>query len=476
MIPNLILKSFGSEINGLVSSITQYLGFIAILDLGVGAVIQTAYYEPIAKQNHKTVSLIFKESKVFFRKIAYCLLLYIGILCFYFTHLSNNEFDGLFTINLITCISISTFAQYYFSIPYDLLINAEQRYYYQSNIQIILVSINILISAVLIKVGYSIQIVKLATSIIYIIKPFMTYAYVKTNFNIIKVKKEERIRIDQKWNGMAQHIATVIMNNMDFVLLTSFTSFVLVSVYSVYNMVLMGVRALLLSLSNGFNSYLGDIYARKEIESLRCRFGVFEWIYNVLVTVVFSVTLLLIVPFVSLYTQKIDDNIIYIQKNFAVLITFAQALYCIRIPYNTMICAAGHYKQTQLSAIIEVILNMGISLILVFNYGLMGVAIGTLVAIMYRTIYFVFYLKQNIVGLQIKNTLKLLLSDIICGILIIVICINVRRFIVPEKGVLSWIASAIIFVIVAMTIELFANRFLFKDYVYSFFNLIRKRK
>ena len=39
ILPRLILSHFGTEINGLVNSITQFLGVIAFLELGVGAVV-----------------------------------------------------------------------------------------------------------------------------------------------------------------------------------------------------------------------------------------------------------------------------------------------------------------------------------------------------------------------------------------------------------------------------------------------------
>ena len=39
IVPVLILHAFGSAVNGLVNSITQFLGFISLLELGVGAVV-----------------------------------------------------------------------------------------------------------------------------------------------------------------------------------------------------------------------------------------------------------------------------------------------------------------------------------------------------------------------------------------------------------------------------------------------------
>lgn len=76
------------------------------------------------------------------------------------------------------------------------------------------------------------------------------------------------------------------------------------------------------------------------------------------------------------------------------MITFAQASYCLRLPYNIMVLAAGHYKQTQWSAIIEATINVVVSILFVFYFGLVGVAIGTLAAMIYRTLYLAIYLKK----------------------------------------------------------------------------------
>ena len=42
ILPRLIMTYYGSEVNGLVNSITQFLQVITFLELGVGAVVQSS--------------------------------------------------------------------------------------------------------------------------------------------------------------------------------------------------------------------------------------------------------------------------------------------------------------------------------------------------------------------------------------------------------------------------------------------------
>ena len=52
VLPRLIMHNYGSQVNGLVNSIAQFLSIITFLEFGVGAVIQSALYAPIVNNNN----------------------------------------------------------------------------------------------------------------------------------------------------------------------------------------------------------------------------------------------------------------------------------------------------------------------------------------------------------------------------------------------------------------------------------------
>lgn len=136
VLPKIMLNYFGSSVNGLVNSITQFLEIITFLELGVGAVIQSNLYKPLANKDVDEISKIVKSAYKFFRLLAKILLVYIFLLIIIYPNFINNEFSTLFTITLILAMSISSFAQYYFGIVERLLIQADQRgyiYYIDTN-------------------------------------------------------------------------------------------------------------------------------------------------------------------------------------------------------------------------------------------------------------------------------------------------------------------------------------------------------
>ena len=471
ILPRLILESFGSNVNGLVNSVTQFLGVITLLDLGVGAVVQSALYKPLAEKDTDMISKIYVSANKFFRRLAEILLVYVVLLMIFYPLIVNKSFGHMYTALLIAAICISSFAQYYFGIVNSLLLNADQRGYIQYTAQIITLILNTIACYIVIKLGASIQIVKLTTSLIFLIRPFFLVLYVKKHYSINRkiIYTEEPIK--QKWNGMAQHFASYVLSGTDNIVLTLFSTLANVSIYSVYNIVILGVKNALLSMTNGFQSLIGEMLAKKETEKLNNFFGYVEWILHTGTTLIFGCTGVLLVNFVRVYTNGINDAD-YIQPLFAVLITVANAGHCLRLPYNILILAAGHYKQTQSNYIVAMILNIVISIATVKIWGLIGVSIGTLVAMAYQTVWMARYDSKDIICWPFKNFLKQ------CGVdAITVIIASLATFKIPMLSVsyISWFLLAFEVFAIWLVISVLVNIVFYRERVLSVFKRIKGR-
>ena len=136
---------------------------------------------------------------------------------------------------------------------------------------------------------------------------------------------------------------------------------------------------------------------------------------------------------------------------------FAYFFCSLRCYYNLIVKAAGHYKQTQKGAIIEALLNIVISVIVVWKFGLIGVAVGTLIAMSYRTIYFVVYLKNNIIYRDLKYFYKHLAID---GIYFLILKITTNWIKLSSISYGDWIIMAIKVFVIAV-FELLILNFLF---------------
>ena len=471
ILPRFIIKYFGSNVNGLLTSLTQFLGFISLLDLGVGAVVQSALYKPIAEKNDKRISEIYCYSKKFFRNVASVFLIYILALCIFYPYTIESDFSNFYIVSLIVIISINMYSQYFFGIANLLLLNADQKFYVNNIINICTIILNIVLSVILIIRGATIHIVKLTTSFVYLLRPLLLSVYVKKNYHLNTKTKITSSVLEQKWNGLAQHCATIVMNNTDVFVLTFFSNLSDVSVYAVYNLIVTGVRQFIQAVSNSFNSLLGNIYAKNEKILLNDTFDMYDTFINFLVVTIFTITGCMIIPFVKIYTVGINDAD-YIYPLFGVLMTIGQAAYCLRVPYNSMIVAVGHYKQTQKSAIVEMIINLVVSIVLVFQVGLIGVVIGTILAVVYRTIYFVLYLSKNIMFRKPMNFIKHIFVDLIQ---VVVSVLLTSYIIVDADGYIQWFIFAIQKGAIILIVGIIANVIFFKkDCMKIFHRLLNK--
>lgn len=410
ILPKLILNYYGSEINGLVSSIVQFLSFVSLLELGVGAVIQSNLYEPLAKQDYKSINNIMSSANKFFRTIGRILVVYVIILIIFYPTLISDDYSHLFTGMLIFSLSINSIAQYYIGVADRLFLTAAQLGYIQYNMQTFTLILNTFACYVLIKFGASIQTVKLVTSLIYLLRPLIIRMYLNRHYNINRNVKYNKEPIKQKWNGIAQHAAVVIIGQTDVIILTLFSTLQSVSIYSVYNLVFVGITSFVTSIFSGVESLLGELWAKDEKENLNKYYGFFEWTIHTITVLFFGCTMVLVVPFIRVYTKGIYDAN-YIQPLFAIILTIAKACICFKLPYVIMILVAGHYKQTQNNYIVAAILNIIISLILVKKYSLVGIAIGTLMALTYQLIWTAFYVSRHLMKTSLHRFWKQISVD-----------------------------------------------------------------
>jgi O-antigen/teichoic acid export membrane protein len=427
--------------------------------LGVGTVVQSSLYKPLAQNDTNQISQIMVSASKFFRRLAQILIAYILVLIFVYPKITNSSFDWVYIATLIVAMSISSFAQYYFGVVNRLLLTADQKGYIQYTAQIITLIANTIISVFLIKLGASIHLVKLTTSLIYLVRPIFLKLYVDRYYSINYGIEYNDEPIKQKWNGVAQHIAYVVIDSTDTIVLTMLSTLENVSIYSVYHLIIYGVKQLFISLTNGVQAMLGELWAKEQMDKLNVTFSWIEWAVHSGVLLIFGCTGLLVLPFVQVYTKGITDAQ-YIQPVFAYILVLAHASHCLRLPYNMMIFACGHYKQTQWNYIISALLNIGISILGVKLWGLIGVALGTLISMLFQTIWMAWYNSKFLLHRSLMHSIKRFSVDIISVFLISILPFRPAMISITYIGwgVLSIEIFSIVFVILVIINFLFYKR------------------
>ncbi|HFR3806101.1 TPA: sugar isomerase, partial [Streptococcus suis] len=178
ILPRVLLESFGSTVNGLVTSIRQFLNFITFLEMGIGVVISSSLYEPLFKQDTEKVSAIIVSSKRFFNKLVLYFTFFLVVLVFTYPFFVV-EFNFIYVSILMVILSLNLYSQYYFGIVNQLLLTADQKNYIPQGLSMVTVILNTLATAVIVNYSKNVHVVFLSTSFIYLARPLVMDIYVR---------------------------------------------------------------------------------------------------------------------------------------------------------------------------------------------------------------------------------------------------------------------------------------------------------
>lgn len=447
ILPRYILAAFGSEANGLIASVSQLLGYTVLLEGGIGGVMKAALYKPLAKEDMDGISGIYHQIRRIYRRISYFFIIFAIILAVVMKFLVDTRFDWLYVFTMVLILGFSNYFSYYFALPQRMLMTADQKLYIIQFTQTITIVLNFFICLLVLHFGGGIHTVKLTSSFVFLLKPFVLYEYVKRNYRIKKTAEVEEVSIPQKRDAVIHHLSYFLHRNTDIVILSLFNSLANISVYTVYHTVINILEQLLVSISSGLSGAIGNLLAREETKRLNQLVDRYEAWSNALATSFATVCAILILPFVSIYTGGVTDAQ-YHQPLFAYLAIAGSYAYSIRHPFGSIVSAAGHYRETKAGAIGEVVINLGISLLLVKPLGLVGVALGTVAAMTFRTFHTVWYLSKHILHRPVcKFLLKLICNLGLSVFLIYWIshAFDLTASTIPELFICAVKVSAVVF-------------------------------
>ena len=460
--PRLILTNFGSTYNGVTASATQFLGMLNVLTLGITGATRVALYKPLAEDDVLTVSRLMKASKQYMRKISMCVVVYIALLCIVYPFVSKNDLTWAQNAALILIVGISSLANYLFGVNNTILLQASQSNYVTNIADTIKIIINTICTALLIGVGCSIYIVKLGSSLIYFIVPLVISIYIHRKFSLTNECEPLETEGKSRKAVAAHSIANIIHDNVDLVTLTFFVDAKVISVYTVYNTIVSKIKMLLRVFTSGMEAAFGDMWVKREYDTLAKSFKTYEYMMFTLTTVIFSCVGILLLPFVRVYTSGVND-INYILPTFAALITMAEGIYCIRQPYMTLVYATGSYEQTKKVAVVEAAINLILSIVLVNIMGISGVIIATIVANLFCTSMFIYFTSKSILKRSISVVILRVIWVLLCIALTTVLSNIIGKAIAYSVSWIGWLVEAIIVFTISVVITLLMSLLFYRD-------------
>ena len=367
-------------INGLFTNIMSGLG---IVELGFGSAIIVNMYRPVAENNIPQIKSLMCYYKKIYRMIAF-IVLGLGLLIMPFTdYLVGKNVAASINIKIIFLLYLFDSVVSYFLTYKRSILYANQRDYYITWLHTaVYITVNLLqvLLLYLTKNFYLFISVSMASrlieNIIINIMANRMYPYLRSK-DVSPLDRSIVADIKKKVHGLIFHkIAGFVVTGTDNIIISVVPGLgvIMVGVYSCYSMItkkLMGmIDALFNSLTSGVGNLLIEGNKEKSYEIFKVTHFIVTWIYVFAAVSFYYVSF----PFIELWMGKdfvLDGITVFV-------ITCDMFFRGNRASFGTFKSAAGVFYEDRYVPILEIVVNLCMSIPLAMRFWIKGVLFGTI--------------------------------------------------------------------------------------------------
>ena len=448
--PRLMLTAFGSEINGITSSIMQFISYLTLVEAGLSNATVFALYKPLADGDTKARDSVISAAKISYYRIGFLFVgLSVALAAIYpfIGEQSSLSYFEMFALVLVLCCN-STF-NFFILAKYRTLLTADQCGYAVSLSNAIQLVVHLAIVFVTIKLGMGVVWVRGLGILSFFVTSAVLALYTRHKYGKINYKAEPNMKaLDKRWDAMGLQIMGVVATGAPVVIMTAILDFKQISVYSIYNMIAGSVATCISVFTNGLSASFGNIYAIGDKALLKKTTEEFRTAFYILVTIVYTVMLTCLVSFVGIYTEGITD-VNYIVPVFAILITVKGLLDNFKAPHGMLIYSFGKFKAIRRQTAIQTVLIIVSTVGLTWWLGLNGAMLALCIANLYMLVELLILSPKELVDMSILKNVRQIVQ-----MLVVVFGVYGISLIVPFQPTtyLQWLLYAIVVGVVSLIV------------------------
>ncbi len=373
----LFLKFLGDDNLGLYQLYGQIVTYLTLVEGGVGSAMLFKLFRPIHKHNQKKINEIMSASRTIFNVVG-LIIIALGIIISFNVRflIKANSFENSYLIITFMLFLLSQSLNY-FTLPYRIMFDASQDRYIPNLIYQTITIIKSVVEIILVCTGNGLVSILISLVICSVVANLLIYISFKIKYPKISFKgKKDFSMIKDVKHLFVNTIGNLVANNIDILLISKFIGLGTVVIYTTYNYFVEAVKQLIDKLTGATLSGIGDLLVSENSNK--------EAIFDEYNNLVFFLAALICTPFFIFingfinvwYEGRISTSIIY-SLLFAVLLF----LNIVRIPLKVFSISSGKFKEIKRYVILEIIINFGLSLLLITKFGISGVLLATIVSI-----------------------------------------------------------------------------------------------
>lgn len=380
-----MIYAMGVQYLGLNSLFTSILQVLNLAELGVGSAMVYSMYKPLANDDHETICALMKLYRTYYRIIGLIIAVVGLLLTPFIPKLISGEVPADVNIYTLYLLNLSATAASYWLFAYkNSILQASQRLDVVNKVMLLtntLQSAAQLVMLLVFKNYYYYLIVTLATQIL---TNIITAIAANKLYPQYKPHGELDRSIVDAIKGRFKDLFTskigqIVYDSADTIVISAFLGLATLAIYQNYFFILTSVTAFVTIVFSACTAGIGNSLV---VESKEKNFGDFNkftlitsWIAG------FCGTCLLCIyqPFMELWVGK------DLMLPFSAVVCFAVYFFTRQINslYNLYKDAAGMWHEDRFRPLITSLVNLGLNLVLVQFWGIYGVLISTVIAIVF---------------------------------------------------------------------------------------------
>lgn len=379
------LDYLGSEVLGLNTTAQNLLGFLNLAELGIGNAVAYNLYKPLYNKDYNAINAIVSIQGWLYRRIAYIVLIGACILMFFFPIVfSKAKVPMWYAYGAFIVLLIGSLLGYFFNYK-QIVLSADQKQYKITlsveGVKLIkvfcqILAIRFLNNQYLWWLGIEVLMALITTCVLNLtIK--QEYPWLKPRIvdggKIKYLYPEVIVKTKQIF---FHKIGSFALSQTSSLIIYAYTSLTLVAIYGNYMLIISGVTLLSNSLLNGISAGVGNLVAegnRQHIKSIFWEITVLRmWIASIICFGIYMLG-------DSFITLWVGEN--YIMSHSAFMILIMICFINLTRTNDTFLSAYGLFQDIW-SPIIEVILNLGLSILLGYYYSITGILAGVLISLL----------------------------------------------------------------------------------------------
>lgn len=449
IVPRLIIGTYGSEVNGLASTVNNVLQILSLLQAGAAGASIFQMYKPVAENDYEKISVIMDSTRKFFCRVgAVFLILVFAISPVFGFAVKGDQVSFWEKVLAFIILGINGSAYMFFTSYFDVLFSSHQKRFILSLAAIAnkLVYYGLVIVIVLLKLPFMLLYVAavLGTAadvlLLYII-------YSKEYKPLIKKVNDNGFKIPNRGYLLVNQVAIQAITSLPVILTSLIGGLSVASVFSVYFIVYTMVKMVLNTMELSVSAVFGNLTVSKGEDDEKRVFNLLEFTFSLIGTFLCVCSAFLYVPFIYVYTNSNTLDVNYIYPAVAYGLVALAVFFCATQPYLTLTNSHGYYKETYLQAAICAIIGAGLSVGLSYIDWTLVVS-GPVFFYMSTYIYRMAVAKKNIKWVSVKNSVRRL-----CFIIIVSAAAFAASYFFYRNGYpngwLEWVLQAVLTAVAA---------------------------